>query len=77
MANQINSIENSNIDSNSFPNINVMKSDTYNLLLTLIAVMVILFSLGASIFTLYRCENQINELNDKYEILKEIVIRGE
>ena len=54
-----------------------MKSDTYNLLLTLIAVMVILFSLGASIFTLYRCESQINELNDKYEILKEIVIRGE
>lgn len=74
--------DNFNNDRKGSQNINVMKSDTYNIVLTLVAVVVILFSIGASIFTIERCrsiinqqEQKIEELNNKYDVLKELVIR--
>jgi hypothetical protein len=65
----------------STQNINVMKSDTYNIVLTLVAAVVILFSIGASVYTMQGCEHQLQtynkrleDLEGKYEVLKELYI---
>ena len=67
----------------SSQSINVMKSDTYNIVLTLVAFIVIIFSIGASFYTIQKCESMIEkqtqdikELNNKYDVLKEIFISG-
>lgn len=51
----------------SHQSIHVMKSDTYNIVLTLVAILVILFSIGASAYTMQICNQKISALEDKIE----------
>lgn len=73
--------DNFRCNNRSNQNINVMKSDTYNIMLTLVAAMVIMFSIGAAIYTNQSCNHQINALREnledlegKYDLLKELYI---
>ncbi len=73
--------DNFSCNNRSNQNINVMKSDTYNIVLTLVATMVIMFSIGAAVYTNQMCNYQLEgfkknltSLEEKYEVLKELYI---
>lgn len=67
-------------------NINVMKADTYNMVLSMLALILVIFSIGSAIWAVdkskaeiekYRSEyrEDIRDLQTKYDVLENCIIK--
>lgn len=89
---RINSNSNSNNNNMNFQglrgnhNINVMKADTYNMVLAMLALILVIFSIGSAIWAVdkskaevekYRNEyrEDIRDLQTKYDVLENYIIK--